>query len=116
MPNNNNVSNNEAEKQGNIISMEMRSSFSGPLPPPQILADYERTMPGAADRIFKLAEAEQRADHKSDVRGSWLGLIAFLAILGLSGFAIYAKRPFEGLIILGLLIIPKLLILKSKKT
>lgn len=34
------------------------ASFSGPLPPPQILADYERIKPGFAERIVALAEGE----------------------------------------------------------
>jgi len=32
------------------------SHFSGPLPPPEALAGYEKILPGAADRIFKMAE------------------------------------------------------------
>lgn len=34
--------------------------FTGPLPPPGILEQYERIQPGTADRIIKMAEAEQR--------------------------------------------------------
>ena len=33
--------------------------FSGPLPPPEILAKYEQILPGAADRIIKMAESQQ---------------------------------------------------------
>lgn len=43
--------------------VEIRSqTFSGPLPPPQALLDYERACPGAAERI--LAMAEKQAEHR----------------------------------------------------
>lgn len=44
--------------------------FSGPLPPPAIFERYDRILPGAADRILKLAENEQ-----SIRRGANRGLI-----------------------------------------
>lgn len=37
-------------------------SFSGPLPPPKHLAEYERILPGAAERIFRMAE--DQATHR----------------------------------------------------
>lgn len=36
------------------------SSFSGPLPPPEILQGYESVLPGSAERIFVMAEKEQQ--------------------------------------------------------
>ena len=33
-----------------------RIRFSGPLPPPGMLGEYEKNFPGSADRIIKLAE------------------------------------------------------------
>jgi uncharacterized membrane protein len=38
------------------------SRFSGPLPPPEELAKYERILPGSADRIIRMAE--QQATHR----------------------------------------------------
>ena len=32
--------------------------YAGPLPPPQMLQQYEATVPGAADRILRMAERE----------------------------------------------------------
>ena len=32
--------------------------FHGPLPPPDIIREYESILPGSADRIFALAESE----------------------------------------------------------
>jgi len=39
-------------------------SFSGPIPPPQTLAQYESAIPGAGDRIILMAE--QQAGHRQD--------------------------------------------------
>lgn len=37
--------------------------FNGPIPPPHLLQEYERILPGAAERIFKMAEQEQQHRH-----------------------------------------------------
>ena len=67
-----------------------RHEFTGPLPPPSILAEYNTTVPGAADRI--IAMAEQQSLHRrslekkivySGSRDSILGLI-FGLIIGLA--------------------------------
>lgn len=38
-------------------------SFEGPLPHPQILADYDKISPGFADRIITMAESETKHRH-----------------------------------------------------
>jgi len=44
----------------NFAAQETRiSSHSGPLPSPEMLADYERLHPGSAERIFRMAEKDQ---------------------------------------------------------
>lgn len=57
--------------------------YQGPLPPPSMLNGYEATLPGAADRIMKMAEAEQAHRHHwetqvlgNDQRYATLGLSA----------------------------------------
>jgi uncharacterized membrane protein len=40
-------------------------SFSGPLPPPELLAEYEKSCPGAADRIISIAEKE--SEHRRSI-------------------------------------------------
>ena len=42
-----------------------QTSFSGPLPPPEILAQYEQILPGAADRLFMMAE--RQAAHRMEL-------------------------------------------------
>lgn len=49
------------------ISVTM-SLFSGPLPPPKILAQYEECLPGAADRIMTMTENEQKFRHNKNLR------------------------------------------------
>lgn len=36
--------------------LEIQSSWNGPLPPPEIFAQYEAVLPGAADRILAMTE------------------------------------------------------------
>jgi uncharacterized membrane protein len=57
--------------------------ISGPIPPPDALAEYERTLPGLADRLVTFAEREsehRRALQRRAIRLSELGLAAGFAI------------------------------------
>lgn len=65
--------------------------YQGPLPPPSSFEHYERVLPGAADRILKMAE--QQAEHRrlcetaliqAETRSTHLGLI-FAFVLGTLG-------------------------------
>lgn len=40
------------------------TAMSGPLPPSHEFASYEKTLPGAADRILRMAEEAQKADSR----------------------------------------------------
>jgi len=69
-----------------IATVETKT-WSGPIPPPQTLEGYEMLVPGAADRILKLAETQtaHRIDMEStvirgDSKRSYLGLIAGFAL------------------------------------
>ena len=70
-----------------VLGFIAAASFSGPIPPPQILADYNQIVPGSANRI--IAMAEKQADHRrrletqvisSDITNSRVGLFCGLAI------------------------------------
>ncbi len=59
------------------------TAFAGPLPPPDLLAKYERALPGLADHIVGMAEAEgdrRRRLQQRAVRLSELGLAAAFVI------------------------------------
>ncbi|MCH8487554.1 MAG: DUF2335 domain-containing protein [Candidatus Cyclonatronum sp.] len=67
------------------------AQFSGPLPPSQEFANYENILPGAADRILKMAEIEQEArikSQRSELRMLFVSHIigqVFAFLLGLIG-------------------------------
>lgn len=48
------------------IRLEGASSFSGPLPPPDLLAEYHQVVPGLAERIVLMAEKE--GDHRRELQ------------------------------------------------
>jgi len=50
------------------VSREQTVSFDGPLPPPAVLDAYDRTLPGAANRIITMAEAELAHRHKLEAQ------------------------------------------------
>lgn len=98
----------EPSSNQKIIKQEVSMAFSGPLPHPEILKKYDEILPGAADRIIKMAE--QQAEHrrsieqqaiKSDIKNSKLG-IWFGFIIGISGIiggvmvAILGRQPLFG--------------------
>ncbi|MBI4082063.1 MAG: DUF2335 domain-containing protein [Candidatus Lambdaproteobacteria bacterium] len=88
----------------------IRAEFSGFLPPPQFLEQYERTLPGAAERIFRIAEQEQRHAHEmraaeleADIRdsrlGQWLGFGIGVACLITSGWLGYLGLEWASAIV-----------------
>lgn len=77
-------------------------SFSGPLPPPNVLREYNSILPGLANRIVAMAEAQsshrQRLEQvviNSDCRRSWGGLVSGL-IVALFGLAASAYVISQG--------------------
>lgn len=74
--------------------MAQSTSYSGPIPPPKILDDYEQIEPGTAKMILTLWESQvkHRMDLEnrviaSDINRSWAGLAAglFIAVLAIGG-------------------------------
>lgn len=45
-------------------TIQQRIEFSGPIPPPAVLKQYEEISPGSADRILSMAEKEQHHRHR----------------------------------------------------
>lgn len=80
------------------------TAFVGPIPPPELLAKYERTLPGLADRLVLIAENEsehRRALQRRAARLSELGLAAGFAIamtaLGGGIFLVHEGSSVEGM-------------------
>ena len=82
-------------KSGGPLKMQ-GVQYSGPIPPPAMLEQYNHIVPGAAERILKMAE-EQSAHRRSlekkaidtDSRNSTIGIVSALFIT-LSAFAVVA--------------------------
>jgi uncharacterized membrane protein len=88
-------------------STNISSTFSGPLPPPNILEQYNKIVPGAAERI--IAQAECQTEHRikleskiidSEISRSSHGLIAgtIVALACIIGgcLLVYADHDWAG--------------------
>jgi len=82
----------------------MAVSYSGPLPPANQFAEYERALPGAADRILALAEKEAEHRHQNEDaivkksmslggRGQIFAFIISLISMGVILVSILLKQP-----------------------
>jgi uncharacterized membrane protein len=85
--------------------------FSGPLPPPQMLADYDKILPSGADRIMKMAETqgehrrkmEDKAlsgDFRNSTRGSWFGFILGMSAIIFGFILLLVGKNIEGYVTL----------------
>ena len=82
----------------------MEVSFSGPLPPPEMLGEYEKVLPGAADRIICLAEKEQDIrgqDNRGMIQRDKLMifgsvLVSLAIVIGIV-FCAYFDKPYLGI-------------------
>jgi uncharacterized membrane protein len=86
------------------FTLATAKAFSGPIPPPGVLAKYEQALPGLADRLVTIAEREsehRRALQRRAIRLSELGLGAGFAIAmtALCGgiFLVHEGRQAEGM-------------------
>ncbi|WP_042931602.1 DUF2335 domain-containing protein [Klebsiella pneumoniae] len=85
--------------------------YSGPLPPPEVMQSYDEILPGGAERLFAMAENEQKFRHSTqdmairgtisrDKRGQWMGFAITLVILGIASvFAFRGNTIFAGTLI-----------------
>lgn len=91
------------DKPAQLVSQHQR--FSGPIPPPAILEQYDRVLPGAAERILSMAEQNMQHEHTIDSeivgirrteykRGQVFGLI--IAIVAITSATICAIYEHEG--------------------
>ena len=76
--------------------VEITRSYQGPLPSPEVLHGFESILPGAAERIFVMAENEQKHRHSNQKKlTSWsivvmiLGAIFALLSVLFIGYLIY---------------------------
>jgi uncharacterized membrane protein len=83
--------------------------FSGPLPPPEILARYNDAIPGGAERILAMAENQSKhrqslegkvvdANCRAQRTGSILGFLICITAIASGTFLIYVGKSAEGLV------------------
>ncbi|MBZ5526969.1 MAG: DUF2335 domain-containing protein [Acidobacteriia bacterium] len=91
------------QQQKQTMMMKVGHSFSGPLPPPEILEKYNQVMPGLAERIIGMAEQQSR--HRQGLERTVVDSNAFVQKIG----------PFLGFIVAMTAVIGGIfLILKGK--
>lgn len=89
------------------VSIESKS-FSGPLPHPEILVQYDKIVSGSAERIISIWEGQVRhrqelekkvieSDIKQSQCGAILGFLIAIAAISAGTFLAYIGRPTEGL-------------------
>jgi len=91
-----------APKGSGVVVTHASVQISGPLPPPEAFRGYEDVVPGAADRILKMAEGEQVHRHQVETRQlrytvslAALGQV-FALTIGLSGIVSGAVLALRG--------------------
>jgi len=104
------------QNQPQKVTAQMRLSaaytFSGPLPPPELLAKYNEVIPNGAERIMQMAEKQQSHRHdlestvirgnvKSETRGQWMGLTIAVIVLGLGAYLAATGKQIAGSIFVG---------------
>ena len=98
------------------------AAWKAPLPPPEMLAQYNQAMPNGAERVMKMIEDEQqhRIDYENTLlqvmakdtkRGQWLGFgIAVLAMVA-AGLSVWLNADYK--VSIALVSLPVLGIIKS---
>ncbi|EAC2511317.1 DUF2335 domain-containing protein [Listeria monocytogenes] len=91
------------EKSVYISQKIEQSSFKGPLPPAEQLEKYEKVLPGAADRIIKMAE--DQAVHRRSQEDKKLQLNKELNEMHLKSETVNNNRGLVFAFVLGLLFV-----------
>lgn len=87
-------------------------AYSGPVPPPAVMEQMEKILPGAADRIFKMAEKDQDAQisiiqtrdrrvHLENMTALWMAFVVSLVFVGCGTFLVSHGHIKTGASLLG---------------
>jgi uncharacterized membrane protein len=79
------------------VLVASQQTWSGPLPPPTLLVEYNDAVANGAERVLSMAEAQARhrmkmeektleSDRRLAQTGQWIGLVVVLAVLALGGY------------------------------
>ena len=72
--------NHPAKQQGSVVQAQFSGTFSGPLPPPNVLTKYNEAVPDAAERILRMAE--KQAEHRQGLETKAVASNTFNQTLG----------------------------------
>jgi uncharacterized membrane protein len=112
------VTNQPVDSNNPITGVQtIQTVFSGPLPPPEVLEKYNTILPGAAERILRMAEIQ--SEHRqglekrvigSDIKRSfWGSIFAFIfgmSLIGLGAALLLMGRDISGFVSLGIAMAP----------
>ena len=101
------LSNPAGAQPGNLVQVQA-ASFSGPLPLPGLIAQYNEIIPNGAERIMAMAERQsahrERLEARvvdgnvaNQTRGSYFAFILALVAIGGGFFLIHEGRSAQGL-------------------
>ena len=92
---------------GQTVTQIEYSEHSGPLPPPRLLAEYDRVVPGGAERIF--AQFESQSAHRQYIEkrvidsntfvqkfGAFAAFVLGLIAIGGGLFLVYVGKNITG--------------------
>lgn len=100
----------QTQVSGNVQSISLE--YSGPLPHPNHLAQFDQVLPGAAERILTGYETQAAhrqalekkvtdANVRSQSRGVWIGFTIVVMVLGVAIWLITNGYRTEGMVALG---------------
>lgn len=98
----------EPQPQREVVRETSITAFSGPLPPPTVFEAYDKILPGAADRVLKMAEGQSShrqfleriaiwGDLAKEMTGTVLAYVAFWGAMFGAVYLLIHDKPIEGL-------------------
>jgi uncharacterized membrane protein len=99
------------DQSGQVVTVQQTvQGFTGPIPPPQVLAGYEAVLPGLANRIVTMAE--RQSQHRQSLEqqvvsanirhaeiGLWLGAAVAALLAAAAVLVTLAGYPETGAVI-----------------
>lgn len=116
----------ENQQKAMLVMASYEEKYSGPLPHPKHLEAYEHIQPGLADRIVKMAEAQQ--EHRfslekkaigeqmnSNKRGQYFGFILALVLVLVSVIVMTTINSIIGIVMIAIVVITIFALYKNGK-
>ncbi len=106
-----------------LLQVAQSQFHQGPLPVPEDLYKYEKICPGAADRIIRMAEEEQKSlnkyrlkEYRSLRMGLIFGFVSLLCLMLLTGLALYWDKPWVAGVLIAVVSTCTVLVSRKKKS